>query len=81
MLDTLYANIISTHPYRTTAQRVGTPSDELCCLQILPGDGRKHYLADLPDVAGVSGRCEVGVNDLVFVVVSCLELAFNELAS
>ena len=55
-------------------------SDKLRCLQILPDDGLKNHLEDHLDVTGVCGRCEVRIDDLVFVVVARLELALNELA-
>lgn len=55
-------------------------SDKLRCLQILPDDGLKYHLEDHLDVTGVCGRCEVRIDDLVFVVVARLELALNELA-
>lgn len=55
-------------------------SNKLRCLQILPDDGLKHHLEDHLDVTGVCGRCEVRIDDLVFVVVARLELALNELA-
>ena len=69
-LRTLHTNTKFYKSIKTTAVSAGTASDELCCLQILPDDGFKDYLEDHLDVAGVSGCCEVGVDDLVFVVVA-----------
>lgn len=80
-LHTLHVDTKSFYTTIQTTAQQNAHSDELCCLQILPDDGLKHHLEDDLDVAGVCGCCEVRIDNLVFVVVACLELALNELAS
>ena len=77
-----YKLYIIIHVHNSSVQEyVYSQSDRLCCLQVLLDDGIKYNLKNHLDVADISGCCEKAIDDLVFVVVACLELAFNELSS